>query len=43
MMRDSQKYFYAIDLDCRNYDLVRDGEKAAIRQYDVKEAENDGT
>lgn len=43
MMRDSQKYFYAIDLERSDYDLAKDGEQAAITSYDLKEAEADGT
>lgn len=43
MMRDSQKYFYAIDLGRSDYDLAKDGEQAAITSYDLKEAEADGT
>lgn len=42
MARDSQRYFYGIDLKDRNYDLVRDGEQAAIEKYDLKVAEEDG-
>lgn len=43
MMRDTQKYFYAIDLLHPDYDLITDGEQAAIKSYDIREAENDGT
>lgn len=43
MMRDSQKYFYAIDLLHRDYNLATDGEEAAIKKYDLKEAEEDGS
>lgn len=42
MARDSQKYFYAIDMARRDYDLSRDGEDATIRSYDLKEIEADG-
>lgn len=42
-MRDSQKHFYAVDLQNQNYDLTRDGEQAAIKRYELKEAETDGT
>lgn len=42
MARDSQKYFYAIDLDNREYDLCQEGENAAIRSYDLKTIEADG-
>jgi hypothetical protein len=43
MIRDTQRSFYAIDLDRRDRDLYRDGEDAAIRSYDLKAAEQDGT
>lgn len=42
MARDSQKYFYAIDMSDNSYDLANDGENAAIRSYDLKDIENDG-
>lgn len=42
MARDSQKYFYAIDLENRDYDLCQQGENAAIRSYDLKTIEADG-
>ncbi len=41
-IRDSQKYFYAIDLEKSSYDLEQDGELACITKYDIKEAEKDG-
>ena len=34
MARDSQKYFYAIDMIHPDYNLVKDGEDAAIRSND---------
>lgn len=43
MMRDTQKYFYAIDLKNQDYDLISEGEQAAVKPYDIKEAESDGT
>lgn len=43
MTRDSQKYFYAIDLKRTNRDIVTEGEQAAIGQYGIEEAESDGT
>lgn len=43
MMRDTQKYFYAIDLRNQDYNLVTDGEQAAIKAFDIREAEADGT
>ena len=42
MMRDSQKYFYAIDLKNKAYNLEHDGEDAAIKAYDLKTNEEDG-
>ncbi|MCR9012458.1 PEP/pyruvate-binding domain-containing protein [Gabonibacter chumensis] len=42
-IRSSQNYFYAIDMKHQGYDLIRDGENAAIKAYDLKEAERDGT
>ena len=42
MARDSQKYFYAIDMIHPDYNLVKDGEDAAIRSYDLKAIEEDG-
>lgn len=41
-IRDSQRYFYAVDLTKQDYDLVKDGEFAAIGQYDLKDIEEDG-
>lgn len=42
MARDSQKYFYAIDMTYPEYNLVRDGEQATIKSYDLKTIEQDG-
>lgn len=42
MARDSQKYFYAIDMSNSTYNLANDGENAAIRSYDLRDIENDG-
>lgn len=42
-IRASQRYFYAINMQGENYDLYRDGENAAIKAYDISEAEHDGT
>lgn len=42
MARDSQKYFYAIDMANSEYDLAKDGEDAAIKSYDLKVIEADG-
>jgi hypothetical protein len=43
LLRDSQKHFYAIDLTKTEFDLIGDGENAAIKKYRIKEAEMDGT
>ncbi len=42
-IRDSQKHFYAIDLSHPDFDLVADGEDAAIKKFRIKDAEEDGT
>jgi CheY-like chemotaxis protein len=42
-LRDTQKQFYAIDLSMKDFDLIEDGEDAAIKKYRIKEAEKDGT
>jgi hypothetical protein len=42
-IRDSQTEFYAIDMENKEFDLLRDGEMATIKKYSVKEAEKDGT
>lgn len=42
MARDSQKHFYAIDMAYSEYNLVRDGEQATIKSYDLKTIEQDG-
>ncbi|PVX52096.1 response regulator receiver domain-containing protein [Balneicella halophila] len=41
-IRDSQKYFYAIDMNRTSFNLERDGENACIGKYTIKEAEEDG-
>lgn len=41
-VRDSQKYFYAINMEKASYDLEQDGEYACIDKYEIKEAEKDG-
>ncbi len=43
ILRDSQKYFYAVNMKSPSIDLVAGGEDAAIRKYYIKEAEHDGT
>lgn len=42
-IRDSQKQFYAIDLSKPEFDLVADGENAAITKSRIRDAELDGT
>lgn len=41
-MKDSQKYFYAIDMQKENIDLIKDGEDAVTIKYELSEAEKDG-
>ncbi|NOU61439.1 PEP/pyruvate-binding domain-containing protein [Marinifilum caeruleilacunae] len=41
-IKDSQKYFYAIDMEKENIDLVNDGEDAVTVKYELAEAEKDG-
>lgn len=42
MARDSQKYFYAIDMTRQDYNLVKDGEHAAMKKYELSDIEADG-
>ncbi len=42
-IRDSQKQFYAIDLTKTEFDLIANGEDAAIKKFRIKDAEQDGT
>lgn len=42
-IKASQRYFYGVNMLARDYDLYRDGENAAIKAYDISEAERDGT
>ena len=42
MVRDSQKEFYAIDMDHSQFDLENGGENAAIRKMKISFAEKDG-
>ncbi len=42
-VRDSQKFFYAIDLSRQDFDLVAEGEDAAVQKFRIKDAEDDGT
>ncbi len=42
-MRDSQRHFYALDISRKEFDMVADGEDAAIKKYRIKDAEEDGT
>lgn len=41
-MKDSQKYFYGIDMKKDDIDLVKDGEDAVTIKYDLSDAEKDG-
>lgn len=41
-VRDSQKYFYAIDMEKPSYNLEKDGEYACLGKYEIKQAEKDG-
>jgi DNA-binding NarL/FixJ family response regulator len=41
-IRDSQRYFYAVDLTKKDYHIETDGEMVAIAQYDLDEIEKDG-
>lgn len=42
LVRDSQKEFYAIDMDHTQFDLENGGENAAIRKMKISSAEKDG-
>ncbi len=42
-VRDSQKFFYALDLTNSEPDLISNGEKSAIKRYRIKDALADGT
>lgn len=42
LARDSQNYFYAIDMRSRKYNLEKEGEHAAIKKYGLEDIENDG-
>ena len=42
-IKASQRYFYGINMLAWDYDLYRDGENAAIKAYELSEAERDGT
>ena len=41
-VRDSQRDFYALDLNYNIFDLTMEGEMAAIKKYKISEAEKDG-
>lgn len=41
-IRDSQRYFYAIDMNQSDFDLMTGGETAAIKKYRISDAEKDG-
>jgi hypothetical protein len=42
LVRDSQKEFYAIDMDHTQFDLENGGENAAIKKMKISSAEKDG-
>jgi hypothetical protein len=42
LVRDSQKEFYAIDMDHTQFDLENKGENAAIKKMKISSAEKDG-
>ena len=42
-IRDSQKQFYALDTSKTEFDLIADGEDAAIKKFRIKDAEQDET
>ncbi len=42
-IRESQRHFYALDMSRKTFDLVKEGELAAVKRYRIKEAEADGT
>jgi CheY-like chemotaxis protein len=42
-IRESQRHFYALDMTRQTFDLLSDGEHAAVRRCRIKEAETDGT
>lgn len=42
-IRDSQRYFYALDISQTEFDPIADGEDAAIKRFRIKDAEQDGT
>ncbi|MFA8433748.1 MAG: PEP/pyruvate-binding domain-containing protein [Marinifilaceae bacterium] len=41
-IKDSQRHFYAIDMEKDEISLEKDGEDAALSKYDLVEAEKDG-
>ncbi len=41
-IRDSQRDFYALDMEYNQFDLTMEGEMAAMRKYKIIEAEKDG-
>ena len=42
-IRDSQREFYAINMENIECDLIEDGENAALKKFLIREAEADGT
>ncbi|MGQ1890804.1 PEP/pyruvate-binding domain-containing protein [Thermophagus sp. OGC60D27] len=41
-IKDSQQYFYAVDMEKENVDFLKDGEDAFLSKLDISEAEEDG-
>ncbi|MRT91404.1 PEP/pyruvate-binding domain-containing protein [Ancylomarina sp. 16SWW S1-10-2] len=41
-IKNSQNYFYAIDVESNNLNLLEDGEDASTRKYELSVAEKDG-
>jgi CheY-like chemotaxis protein len=42
-IRESQRHFYALDMSKSSFNLVKEGEHAAVHRYRIREAEADGT
>ena len=42
-IRDSQREFYALNMENIEFDLIEDGENAALQKFKIREAEADGT
>lgn len=41
-IKDSQQYFYAVDMEKEEVDFLKEGEEAFISKLDIREAEEDG-